>query len=135
MESYLAICANYVDIFLSCRLTLYCRVVLVAKVSFFFRVWRLWLKHENHTIGGNCKNLTQSESFVPQQCFLDVQMSCHFVVLLMKLFRDFYLNLHVPLYLIGSNCCEIFFSQIRRMVEMERAYNFHELLKAANALN
>ena len=81
-QTYLAICADYFDIFLSLKLSLYDRVVLAAKVSFFFRLWRLWLKHGDHTVGGNTKSLIQSESFVSQQCFLDVQMSCHLVVLL-----------------------------------------------------
>jgi hypothetical protein len=53
-------------------------------------LWRVWLKHGDHTVGGNTKSLTQAESFVSQQCFLDVQMSCYFVVLLIKMFRDFY---------------------------------------------
>jgi hypothetical protein len=35
-ETYLGICADYVDIFLSAKLSLYRRVVLAAKVSFFF---------------------------------------------------------------------------------------------------
>jgi hypothetical protein len=116
-ETYLGICANYVDIFISAKLLLYRRVVLATKVSFFFRLWRLWLKHGNHTVGGNTKSLTQAASFVSQQCFLDVQMSCHFVVLLIKMFRDFYLALEVSLHLTGSDSCEIFFSRIGGMQE------------------
>jgi hypothetical protein len=37
--------------------------------------------HGDHTVGGNTKSLTQAESFVSQQCFLDVQITYHFVVL------------------------------------------------------
>jgi hypothetical protein len=62
-------------------------------------------------------------------------MSCHFVVLLIKMFRDFYPTLEVPLHLTGSDSCEIFFSRIGGMQGMERAYNFHELINCANALN
>jgi hypothetical protein len=62
-------------------------------------------------------------------------MSCHFVVLLIKMFHDFYPVLEVPLYLTGSESCEIFFSRIGGMQGMERAYNFHELINCANALN
>jgi hypothetical protein len=134
-ETYLGICADYVDIFLFAKLSLYYRVVLAAKVLFFFRLWRLWLKHGDHTVGGNTKSLTQAKSFVSQQCFLDVQMSCHFVVLLIKMFRDFYLALEVPLHLTGSDSCEKIFSRIGGMQGMERAYNFHELINCANALN
>jgi hypothetical protein len=81
------------------------------------------------------QSLTQAESFVSQQCFLDVQMSYHFVVLLIKMFRDFYPALEVPLHLTRSDSCEIFFSRIGGMQGMERAYNFHELINCANALN
>jgi hypothetical protein len=104
-------------------------------VTFFFRLWRLWLKHDDHTVGGNTKSLTQAESFFSQQCFLDVQISCHFVVLLIKMFRDFYPTLEVPLHLTGSDSCEFFFSRIGGMQGMERTYNFHELINCANALN
>jgi hypothetical protein len=85
---YLQICADYVDIFLSLSLTLRERVVFVGKVSFFFRLWKLWFKHGDHSVGGNTKTLTVQECAVSNQCFLDVQLSCHFVVLLIKYFRD-----------------------------------------------
>ena len=41
IETYLQICANYIDIFLSTSLSLKDRIVLVAKVFFFFRIWKL----------------------------------------------------------------------------------------------
>jgi hypothetical protein len=68
-------------------------------------------------------------------CFVDVQMSCHFVVPLIRLFRDQYPTFPVPLHLIGSDACEIFFSKVDSMVGMERAYNFHELIRCANTFN
>jgi hypothetical protein len=102
-------CTSYLDIFLSTNLSLYRRVVLAAKVSFFFRLWRQWQKHGDHTVGGNTKSLIQAESFVSQQCFLDMQMSCHFVVLLIKIFRDFYPALQVSLHLTDLDSCEFFF--------------------------
>lgn len=83
----------------------------------------------------NSKHLTQTEHFVSQQCFLDIQVSCHFVVLLIVHFRDMYPNLVVPLHLTGLDSCEIFFSKIGGMVGLERAYDFHELVSTANTLN
>jgi hypothetical protein len=88
-----------------------------------------------HRGGRNTKSLTQTKSFISQQCFLDVQMSCHFVVLLIKMFRDHFSTLSVPLHLTGFDSCEIFFSRVCGMVGMERAYNFHELINCANSLN
>jgi hypothetical protein len=106
---YLEICSNYIDIFLSKSLDLRGRVVLAAKVSFFFRLWKLWLKHGDHGVLGNSKTLNAQESFVSQQCFIDIQISYHFVVLLIAHFRDRYPHLPVPLHLTGSDSCEIFF--------------------------
>jgi hypothetical protein len=71
-EMYLQICSDYIDIFLSLSLCLKDRVVLASKVSFFFRIWKLWHKFGDHLVGGNTKSLTVHESFVSNQCFLDV---------------------------------------------------------------
>lgn len=89
MEMYLQIFADYIDIFLSVSLTLREWVVLASKISFFFRLWKLWFKFGDHSIGGNTKTLTVQECFVSNQCYLDVQLSCHFVVLLIKYFKEF----------------------------------------------
>jgi hypothetical protein len=63
-------------------------------------IWRSLSRREYEVI--LCKN----------QCFLDVQISCHFVFQLVRYFRDFYLYLPVPLHLTGSDLCEIFFSKV-----------------------
>ena len=134
-EKYLEICANYIDIFLSPRLDLRSRIVLSSKVSFFFCLWKLWFVHGNHSIGGMACNFTVAENSISQQCFIDIQIACNFVVLLICHFHDKYSHLHVPLHLTGSDSCEIFFSKIGGMVGMERAYDFHEIMSIANTLN
>ena len=134
-EMYLRICADYIDIFASPVLDVRSRVVLASKVSFFFRLWKLWFSHGNHAIGNNSVRFKPAENFVNQQCFLDVQLLCHFIVLLVKHFRDNYPNVPVPLHLTGSDSCEIFFSKISGMNGMERSYDFHDLVNTANTLN
>ena len=134
-EKYLEICANYIDIFLSPRLDLRSRLVLCSKVSFFFRLWKLWFVHGDHSVGGLACKFTVAENFISQQCFVDIQIACNFVVLLVCHFRDKYSHLPVPLHLTGSDSCEIFFSKIGGMVGMECAYDFHELVGIANTLN
>ena len=109
--------------------------MLAGKVSFFFRIWKLWFSHGDHGVGGNTKNLTLQECFVSNQCYLDVQLSCHFVVLLIRYFRDAFSHLPVPLHLTGSDSCEIFFSKVGGMQGMERAYDFQELVGCANTVN
>ena len=134
-EMYLRICADYIDIFALAVLDVRSRVVLASKVSFFFRLWKLWFSYGNHAVGNNSVRFKPAENFVSQQCFLDVQLSCHFVVLLVKHFRDNYPNLPVPLHLTGSDSCVIFFSKIGGMNGMERSYDFHDLVNTANTLN
>ena len=119
MSSYLKICSNYIDIFLSKHLDLRSRVILASKVSFFFTLWKLWLKHGNHGVLGNSKTLSAHEAFVSQQCYIDIQISCHFVVLLIAHFRDKYSHLPVSLHLTGSDSCEVFFSKVEGMQGME----------------
>jgi hypothetical protein len=57
-EIYLQICGDYIDCFLYVSLDLRARIVLASKVSFFFKIWRLWLQHGDHGVGGNTKRLT-----------------------------------------------------------------------------
>jgi hypothetical protein len=111
-EMYLQICADYIDIFLSPRLDLRSRLALAAKVSFFLQLSKLWLTHEDHSVLGNTRSITVAECFITQQCFVDIQMSCHFVVLLAIHFRNKYPHLAVPFQLTGSDSCEIFFSKV-----------------------
>jgi hypothetical protein len=51
------------------------------------------------------------------------------------MFRDKYSHLPVPLHLIGSDSCEVFFSKIGGMVGLERAYDFHEVVGTAHTFN
>ena len=134
-EMYLNICADYIDIFASPRLDLRSRIVLAGKVSFFFRIWKLWFTHGDHRVGSSSKTFTTKENFISMQCFVDIQLSCHFVVLLICHFHDKYPHLQVPLHLTGSDSCEIFFSKIGGMVGLEKAYDFHELVNTANTIN
>jgi len=52
-----------------------------------------------------------------------------------KLFRDKFFHLRVPLDLIGSNTYEIFFSKIGGMNGIERCYDFYDLVNTANTMN
>jgi hypothetical protein len=134
-EYYLSVVGDYIDIFASPSLDLRSRLVLASKVSFFFRLWKLWFKYGDHSVLGNTASFSVKENFISQQSFIDVQLSCHFAVLLICHFRDKYSHLPVPLHLTGSDSCEIFFSKIGGMVGLERAYDFHELVNTANTVN
>ncbi|KAL3678512.1 hypothetical protein R1sor_021468 [Riccia sorocarpa] len=131
---YLEIVADYIDIFYSVKLDLYSRIVLCGKVSFFFRLWRLWLMRGNHTVSGVTQSLSE-KNMVSLECWHDVQMSCHMVVLLCRLFRDNYPGMKVPMHLLGSDCCEHFFSRVGGMSGYERNYDFADLIDCASGLN
>ena len=93
------------------------------------------MNHGNHGVLGNPEPMNLKLHFVSQQCFVDIQLSCHFIVVLICHFRDSYSHLIVPFHLTGSDSCEVFFSKVGGMVGMERAYDFQELMAAANTIN
>ena len=134
-ETYLQICAEYIDVFYSPTADLRARIVLASKVSFFFCLWQLWLKHGDHGILGNSKQIVEAQHFVNKQCFIDIQLSCSFIVLLIYHFRDRYSHLPVPRHLTGSDSCEFFFSKIGGMSGAEQAYDFNKLVNMTNTLN
>ena len=74
-------------------------------------------------------------NFISREAYQDVKISCHFAVLLMRLFHDKYSNLPCALHLTGSNVCENFFSKVVGMVGVERTYDFLDLLHAIGTLN
>ncbi|KAL3702313.1 hypothetical protein R1sor_020335 [Riccia sorocarpa] len=78
---YLEVVADYVDIWSSPILTIKERIVKAVKVLWFFKLWRLWITHGQH--GDDIPTL--KENFISSQCFIDVTISCHFVVILVKL--------------------------------------------------
>lgn len=87
----------------------------------------MWItKHDVYTL---------KQNFISRETFMDIQLSCHFVVLLIKIFRDRYSHLAVPLSSTGSDACENFFSKVGGMVSNERCYDGCDLLSSAGALN
>ena len=90
--------------------------------------WKSWCVRNTEAVNSKLH-------FVSQQCFLDIQLSCYFIVLLICHFCDKFPGLTVLFYLIGSDSCEVFFSKVGGMVGMERAYDFQELLGTTNIVN
>ena len=63
-EMYLEICVDYINIFLSPRHDLCAKIVKASKVSFFFQIWKLWLKHGNHSVLGNMEAVNPKKDFL-----------------------------------------------------------------------
>ena len=87
----------------------------------------MWItKHDAYSL---------KQNFISRETFIDIQLSCHFVVLLIKTFREKHPHLHVPLSCTGSDACENFFSKVGGMVRNERCYDGFDLLSSTGALN
>lgn len=78
---------------------------------------------------------TLKENFISREAFQDIQLSCHFAVLLIKVFREKFSHLKVPFSSTGSDTCENFFSKVGGMVRNERSYDGGDLLSSAVTLN
>lgn len=63
-----------------------------------------------------------------------MQISCHYIVLLIKLFKKKYNHLEVPFSLPGSNVCEQYFSKVGGMISSKRNYDGCELADSSRAL-
>ena len=118
---------GYIENFMSHSLTLWERVRNASRAHHFFTLWLCWVQKQSHT--------NVNTNFISIEAYQDVKISFHFVVLLIKLFRDQYSNLSSVLHLIGSDVCEKFFSKVGGMVGAERAYDFTNLLHAVGTLN
>lgn len=90
-------------------------------------LWLCWLPMES--------NNNVNVNFINREAYQDVKISCHFVVLLLRLFQDQYCHLPCVLHLTRSYVCENFFSKLSGMVGVERAYDFIILLHIIGTLN
>jgi hypothetical protein len=67
---------HYVSIFFKKEWTLHQRVEAAAFVLHFLRLWRAWLQHSSaHTL---------KENFISRECYQDITISVHNVVLLVR---------------------------------------------------
>lgn len=72
---------------------------------------------------------------VSMQAFHDVNISCHFIVLLVCYLQDKFPTLCIMFHLLGTNCVEIFFSKVKGMSGHERNYDFGSSIYSANEIN
>ena len=122
---YLRLIRRYIGLFADKSLTPLERVGTAWYVITTLRCWRLWvLKHDDLTLGRN---------FITRECFQDVILSCHNVILTVMAIRDLTPPRAVDLDRIGSNDCEKFFSATGSMAGNCRVYTWYQaLLRIAN---
>ena len=67
------------------------------------------------------------DRFLARECFQDVLLSCHFVVILISYFRDEHPDLECPIDLTGSDCSERSFSENDSFVQNHHNYTFLDM--------
>lgn len=92
----------------------------------FFRLWKVWLHFGRQT-------LKLAQNIISKQAHLDVQFSCHYVVFLIKLFRDQFSHLQVLLSIVRSYVCEVLFSKVGGMIQIERTYDDYDMVESVDA--
>ena len=99
---YLRMVNRYISIFYSRTLSLQSRIKLASFVVHFLCRWRMWIV--------TSKSHSLSAHFVSREAYQDVLISCHQIILVVRLFRDHCPDVPVCFDELGSDCCESFFS-------------------------
>ena len=116
----------YVEIFCSLSLTLLERVQYASTVVNLLIIWRSWIHHS--------PDLHLKENFITRQCYTDVILSCHAVVLHIKAARMFSPS-HPMLSKTGSVCCEDYFSYNGSWVMNIHTYSFADMSETLSKMN
>ncbi|KAJ7387394.1 hypothetical protein OS493_004388 [Desmophyllum pertusum] len=125
--AFLYVAWHYTEIFFSLHASLRDRVKYCAFVSVFFGLWRNWVIISD--------DLTLKANFLTRECFQDVLLSCHYVVILISFFRDEYPHLECPLDLTGTDCCERYFSENGSFVKNRHNYTFLDMHTGLGYMN
>jgi hypothetical protein len=91
----------------------------------YLRLWREWVRNQN--------NYNLHENYITREAAQDVILSCHFAILLIKLFRDHYPGQKIPFDRCGSDVCEAFFSSLGSFTLNKRTYSLLEAIQTARA--
>ncbi|KAG5179318.1 hypothetical protein JKP88DRAFT_327157 [Tribonema minus] len=101
------------------------RAEAASYVLHFLRVWRSWLLR--------AERLTLKANFISRECYEDITISVHNVILIIRFFRDFTPGLPCALTQDGSDCCEKVFSELcgsGASSTMQRIYTHYDALRA-----
>ena len=101
------------------------RVENAATVATYLRLWREWVRNTNE--------FDLNEHYVTREASQDAILSCHFVVLLIYLFRDDYPSLDIPFDRCGSDPCEDLFSMLGSFVKNKRTYSVFDALQTVRS--
>ena len=125
---FLELIRSYASIYLSRKLTHLQRIFRAAKVVTYLRLWREWVKHHREE-PADYPQTNLRINYITREGAQDTIMSCHFVVLLIRLFRDHYPDKDIPYYRCGSDPCEYFFSSLGSFVMNKRTYTLLDAIQ------
>ena len=123
--AFICVAWHYTEIFFSLHASLRDRIKYAAFVATFFSLWRNWI----------LLSFSLKENFLTRECFQDVLLSCHFVVILISYSRDEHADLECPLDLTGSDCCQRYFSENGSFVENHHNYTFLDMHRNLGHMN
>ena len=118
---------TYLDIFMSTTCSLELRIQGAGMVVTFLVMWRYWAEWFVKQPGQRTP-AKLDEVFISQEAYTDVVMSCHFVVMLIMIFRDEGSTRPIPFRHTGGDCCEDKFSLFGGFVNNKRTYTVCEAL-------
>ena len=124
---YLEIVWKYTEVFEGKYSTYYTKVKHCSYIANYLLAWRHWV---NETPEFNLK-----EHFLTRETYLDTRLSCHAVVLTLKVFNDSGCTYKCPLCRCGSDVCECFFARVCSAVRNRRASNILTMQRSAGAQN
>jgi len=130
LHRVLRVAQLYTSLFMSKTLSHRTRVQHAGTVVTYLRLWREWVKNRPRDADPEyeASRTKRMNDYITRECAQDMILSCHFIVLLIRVFRDYYPHLECPFELCGSDCCEEFFSSLGSFVMNKRVYSILEAL-------
>ena len=117
---FLEMTREYVSIFQSKTMRYEERIKRAATTVTYLRLWRNWVSNTN---GKDPK-----VHFITWEACEDVISSCHFCVLIIKVFAEQFSSMPVPWDRLGSDVCETFFSSLGSFNLNKRVYSAKDAL-------
>lgn len=141
MEVYLGMLHRYITMFLSRTMSLRNRIKAASYVNAFLLIWQGKSKQQEKNYNEDEQTIDWMKTkvgstYISREAKLDVSLSCHFIVLLIKKFREnkgAWGNLNIPFWRLGSDCCEDLFSSLGSFVKNKRTYTILEGLVSIRA--
>ena len=136
LHIYLGVVHRYVGMFMSRTMSLSNRIRSAAYVTTVLLIWQGWVRvdvPEFNSRNEEAYHRSTDYTYISREAKTDALLSCHFIVLLIKLFRDKFKDLAIPFHSLGSDVCEDVFAALGGFVRNKRTYTIYEALSTIRA--